>query len=255
MSAYAQTNIQLYNQLHQSGWNDWDCAAIRAAHDLAAALSRGQLRPNYKPLLSHLVGTASIVAAHASRAQSPPQGTTHASSPVDLVTAAILHSAYLLGAFGDRRRSHPDSRRRVVRETIGDFAERIVYRFTSLSGRTDELMHLGRQYPQLTALEQAAVVVKLADIHEEYLDQGVCYSPCKDLTDSHTREVLLTATTLAGGPAWSAALQAAFAAAEASTVPAVLVSTRQQSFVPAAPLHARLVQRFLRPWFRRDSAA
>lgn len=58
----AQTNIQLYRQLTESGWNASDLAGIQDAYNLAARRFSRQFRPSGKPFLCHLVGTASLVA-------------------------------------------------------------------------------------------------------------------------------------------------------------------------------------------------
>jgi hypothetical protein len=252
VTAYAQTNIQLYNQLVAAGWNNADCAAVRAAHDLAASITAGQLRPNFKPFLAHLVGTASIVAAHASPAEIQPKlRNAVALRHVDLVAAALLHSAYLLGNFGEGHRIDADRRRRVVRETIGNSAEQIVHRFASISWRMEAFLELCRSYARLDPWQQAAVIVKLADIHEEYLDLGVCYAPCKELSSPQIRRDLLATADAAGRQQWTQSLQSAFASADARSVPAALVSTETRSFVPPQPLAIGLLRRLQSRLFPR----
>src|SRR4051812_50178326 len=61
--AYAQTNLQLYAQLRRAGAAEQDLALVRAGYDLAMHLCPASFRGSGKPLLAHLVGTASILAA------------------------------------------------------------------------------------------------------------------------------------------------------------------------------------------------
>ncbi len=244
MIEYAQTNIQLYNQLAAAGWNDDDGAVIRRAHDLAMCLTAGYVRPNHKPFIAHLVGTASIVAAHVSFDHVPdPKSEARPIRNVDLVSAALLHSVYLIGNFGDGRRKHNESRRRIVREQIGTGAEQIVQLFSTISWRMGHFMEMCRGYALLSCTQRAAVAVKLADIHEEYLDQGACYAPGKDLSSSQIRHDLCETTAAAGGRLWAQALQAALAAADARNLAAGMATSRQQSFIPSPPMQSGILHR------------
>ncbi len=59
---YAQTNIQLYEQLLAARWSAADIVPARAAYELAMRIFAGHFRPSHKPFLAHLVGVASILA-------------------------------------------------------------------------------------------------------------------------------------------------------------------------------------------------
>ena len=62
MHRYAQTNIQLYNQLQQQGYSVQELVQVRSTYELGITLMPGHFRPSGKPMETHLVGTASILA-------------------------------------------------------------------------------------------------------------------------------------------------------------------------------------------------
>ncbi len=57
---YAQTNIQLFNQLRLAQYSEADLNYLCNIYDFALQIFTGCLRGSGKPFLSHLVGTASI---------------------------------------------------------------------------------------------------------------------------------------------------------------------------------------------------
>ncbi|NJL09589.1 MAG: hypothetical protein HC908_03480 [Calothrix sp. SM1_7_51] len=63
MHCFAQTNIQLFNQLHREGYSSTDLSLIANAYSLAMELFTGTFRPSKKTFIAHLVGTASILAS------------------------------------------------------------------------------------------------------------------------------------------------------------------------------------------------
>ena len=63
MTAYAQTNIQLYNQLAELGYTAEDVRRVHRGYGLAMQLFTGSYRGSGRPFLSHLVGTASVLAS------------------------------------------------------------------------------------------------------------------------------------------------------------------------------------------------
>lgn len=83
----AQTFPQLYRELKTAGYRPDDVQRVHHAHEAASRLFAGAYRPTYKPFVCHLVGTASVLARHRER--------------VELIAAALVHSAYQLADFGD----------------------------------------------------------------------------------------------------------------------------------------------------------
>src|SRR5262245_50211616 len=101
--SYAQTNIQLYTQLLREGRGEQDLRVVHAAYELAMSLFAGQVRPNHRTFLSHVVAVSSILA--------------ESGADATIIAAGLLHSAYLLGEFGDGTRGVKEHKRRRIRRT------------------------------------------------------------------------------------------------------------------------------------------
>ncbi|NJP21002.1 MAG: hypothetical protein HC763_20665 [Hydrococcus sp. CRU_1_1] len=86
MYVYAQTNIQLFNQLRDRGYSNAELQEIFNAYQLTIELFTGQFRASGKTFIAHLVGTASIL--------------THLRVSSKLIAAGLLHAAYSQGDFG-----------------------------------------------------------------------------------------------------------------------------------------------------------
>jgi (p)ppGpp synthase/HD superfamily hydrolase len=164
---YAQTNIQLFNQLGREGWGDQERRQVHDAYELAMTLFAGHFRPNHKPFLAHLVGTASILAVNGA-------------SPT-VVTAGLLHSAYSHGEFGDGSRGINDRKRRQVRRAVGSLSEAVITNYTPLKWNLSTLSTMLAHASVMSPSEGDVVFVKLADTLEDHLDMGLQYSPNKNL--------------------------------------------------------------------------
>lgn len=79
------TNLDLYRQLAEAGWEDAQLLQLRDVYETVARFSFHSFRANWKPFLSHLVGVASIVS-------------WDSRDPVP-VAAALAHSALDFGRF------------------------------------------------------------------------------------------------------------------------------------------------------------
>jgi (p)ppGpp synthase/HD superfamily hydrolase len=98
---------QLYAQLQAADWTDPQLGLVARAYALAIDVCGCSFRPNGKPFLCHLVGTASIVASW--------------NGPIDEVVCGLVHAVYSHGVCsGDRERGMTDQKRAIVSEAIGD---------------------------------------------------------------------------------------------------------------------------------------
>ena len=75
---YAQTNIQLFNQVRQQGYSHEDLARFSQAYRFSLPLFSGRFRASGKTFFAHLAGTASVLASLGVDGQ--------------LVTAGLLHA-------------------------------------------------------------------------------------------------------------------------------------------------------------------
>ena len=106
MHAYAQINVQLFNQLRSEGYSKEDRERVREAYEFAMRLFTGMFLPSGKTFIDHLVGTASILAS------------LHV--PVELVAAGLIHAAYLHGNFGGLRKGISETTRNQVKLAVGE---------------------------------------------------------------------------------------------------------------------------------------
>ena len=159
---YAQTNLQLFNQLRAAGWAEADLSRARDSYELAMQLFTGQFRSNGKPFLSHLVGTASALVA--------------AGRPPAVVLGGLLHAVYAQGEWGDGRSRVAEERRPRVREVAGADVEDLVYRYTLLAWNERTIPELRARADQLSGPEAEVVTMRLANLLDDYLDLGMAYS-------------------------------------------------------------------------------
>lgn len=225
--AYAQTNLQLYNQLIAAGRTEADLRLVHDAYELALRLFAGQYRGNGKPFVAHLVGVASILAAH--------------EQPLDMLTAGLLHSVYSFGEFGDGTRGMTPRKRRQVREVVGETAEALIADYTTAGWSLALLAAHQQRVASMAPSVSKVLAIKVADVIEDHVDLGLAYAPTKVLvegTENAAWTEALIGTAKAVGAADLAAELEAITACQSPQVPGCLVSSRGASFV-VAPLSHR----------------
>ena len=121
VATYAQTSVQLLQQLHREAYPPSAERVIRDAYRLAAELFSGYFTGTGRTQIAHVVGTASVVAS--------------LRVPAEVVAAALLHNAYETGDFGDGRAGVSAAHRRHVRRAAGAAIEEHVYRFVTIKRR------------------------------------------------------------------------------------------------------------------------
>lgn len=160
LHSYAQTNIQLLNQLQQLGYSDAALERLCRAYGLVMQLFSGRFRPSGKTFIAHLVGTASILAKLEVSAE--------------LVTAGLLHAAYTHGDFGSRS-GISEAKRQAVRRVVGDSIETYIAQYTTFAWGTTAIVHWRDRVDQLSAIERDVLLMRLANELEERLDLGLRY--------------------------------------------------------------------------------
>ena len=235
---YAQTNLQLYTQLRAGGYSDPQLTLVRSGYDLAMQLCSASFRGSGKPLLSHLVGTASILA-------------TIGQSPI-VVTAGLLHAAYALGDFGDGRKGMTPAKRDRVREGAGSEVEDLVARYTAFDWNRNTIPTIRERVESLTAIERDVLVIRLANELEDHLDVGVLYCGNGEKRREYIRSPLNQSVGMArslGLTQLAAELDRAFSETLAAQLPPALRTPHDYTFVqPPASHSPRLkvaVRRFL----------
>jgi (p)ppGpp synthase/HD superfamily hydrolase len=158
---YAQTISQFYRQLQEDGYSVTDMCRIRDAYELAMELFSGYFQSSGKPLIAHVVGTASILAS--------------LRLPVEVVAAGLLHNAYENGDFGDGRWSLSDARRARVQDVVGKEVEQYVARFATLRWDSQTVTVIRDMPHELKPLDHHTILLYLADQLEHLLDLNVLY--------------------------------------------------------------------------------
>ena len=164
--SYAQTNRQLFSQMQQKGYSPAEVVKVCAAHELARTLVTGFYRPSGSPFISHLVGTASVLAG--------------LRVPVELVIAGLLHAAYMHGDFGTLRRGATAKNREVVRQAVGAEVEEYVARYTALEWRRKTIDGLKDRMNSMNFVDRNVVLICLANWLEHLLDFDILCGPGVD---------------------------------------------------------------------------
>lgn len=161
MHAYAQTNVQLFNQLQSEGYSKKDRERVREAYEFAMRLFTGLFLPSGKTFIDHLVGTASILAS------------LHVSA--DLVIAGLIHAAYLHGNFGGIRKGISKATRKRVRRAVGEEVEEYVVRYERMPWDPKILPMLRGTIDKLSSIDRDVLLMRLANDLEHNLDLGSLY--------------------------------------------------------------------------------
>ncbi len=161
MHSYAQTNIQLFNQLHRRGYDAADLRSVASAYELVILLLTGRFRASGKTFIAHLVGTASVL------------GSLQVPSP--LVAAGLLHAVYSAGDFGDGRPGISESKRERIRSVVGEQVEEYVCRYHRLSWTDRTIQSVSAGIDGMAAIDRDVVLIRLANELEEFLDYGILY--------------------------------------------------------------------------------
>lgn len=227
---YAQTNLQLYTQLRDAGCGAEDLRLVRSGYDLAMRLFTASFRGSGKPLLAHLVGTASILAA--------------IRQPIRIVTAGLLHAAHALGDFGDGRLGMTEAKRARVREAVGGEVEDLVARYTQFDWSRRTIPGILERVDALTPIEREVLVIRLANELEDHLDYGVLYCGNGEARREYIRSPLNQSVDMArrlGLAALAQELERAFQETLSTDLPPVLRNPQDYTFVqPLASYSPRL---------------
>jgi (p)ppGpp synthase/HD superfamily hydrolase len=196
---FAQTNLQLYSQLRRAGYGDADLTVVHQGYLLAMRLFSSSFRGSGKPLLAHLVGTASVVG--------------WLDRPMTSITACLLHAAYVFGDFGDARPGMTDSKRARVREAVGSEIETVVARYTALKWEPGTIASIQARIPDMDPGDREILLIRLANELEDHLDGAPLYCRNVDSRRAYIRTALHRSSDVAralGYPQLGDALDRAF---------------------------------------------
>ena len=239
MGYYAQTHLQLYRQLQDASYGEEDLVLVDRAYQIAMRLFAGHYRPNNKPFLMHLVGVASIL--------------VNARQPAGVIAAGLLHSAYLgRGRKGSRiNRIH----RKQIAESLGQKVEEMIYAYSNRNWSVHDFRDLEDDLQSLTIDDKRLYLIKLADIHEEFLDAGHLYQPGKkllwdeDTNKSWLQDVGKRISTL-GYESWAQEFRLAVDSNKGN-IPDAILGTASRSYIQAPGLFDSHLKNRLIRWLAR----
>lgn len=163
MPACAQTFPQLLLQLHDGGCDGDRLRRVTDANLFAMQLYSGLFAGSGKSTLAHEIGTASLMLRHG--------------GSFDLILAAMVHGAYLVGDWGQYRLRITASKRQALRSVVGPRAELYVYEFTRQAWDAESIAVLARRAGELAEVERDVIFLRLVEELERLLDYGaiICF--------------------------------------------------------------------------------
>jgi hypothetical protein len=194
----AQTNLDLYAQLHALGWERHHLVMARDAYMLALRLFSDRFRANGKPFVAHLVGTASILAMLGARPA--------------VVLGGMLHAAYANGIFPDGGGGAGAAHRRMVRDAAGAEAEHLVADYQALRWSPAVIVPLLRNWGEVGAAARDVLLMRAANELEDHIAFGMRLCDEGRLTFGVSREDTIEVARLLGQPDLARALGEAFRA-------------------------------------------
>ena len=202
MHTYAQTNVQLFNQLRSEGYSERERAFILETYEFGMRIFTGLYLASGKPFIDHLVGTASILAS------------LHA--PVEVLAASLIHAAYLHGDFDSIRKGVAKAKREQVRRAVGEHIEEYIVHYDRLPLGLQQIAAIHERFDELDALGRTVLLIRLANELEHHLDLGALYFPGEKQQRGHQHymeaygPVLVTMAERLGVPSLAAEMRTAF---------------------------------------------
>lgn len=162
MFPYANTNIELFNQLSRDRYSAEDLGLIVKTYELAKSLFAGWVLAYGRDYFSHVVRTASILAFH------------HA--PLPVVAAGLIHNSYSKGDFGFGKKGISNAKRRLVRNTLGKEVDECIAGFAAMKWNETTFPFIRDALETSDRTFRHVVLLYLAEGLEHNLDYGVLYT-------------------------------------------------------------------------------
>ncbi len=240
MGEYAQTHLQLYRQMHDAGYSDGDVVLVDRAYRVAMRIFAGHYRPNNKPFLVHLVGVASIL--------------VRARQTAGVVAAGLLHSSYL--EFGKKKKRSARPRGSQIAEVVSPQVQELIAAYAKRNWSVQDFSELEKNAKSLSAEHRQLFAIKIADIHEEFLDRGTLFQPGKKIlrdqdSDKLWLQKVATGISALGYEPWAQEF-ARDVDENSGTIPDALRGTASSSyFQPPGLLPQRHLKNRLIRWLAR----
>lgn len=159
---FAQTILQLLNQMSALGYPAWDLEMANQAYATAVGPSAGIVRESGKPLLAHLVGTASVLAGFG--------------APATVVVAGLLHTAYTYGRYPGHAELDLEAQRRWITSNVGWRAEALVYELSSMDYPEAQTNVMESECDRLRLNLAYSILIRIANSIDEHMDNGLLFN-------------------------------------------------------------------------------
>ncbi len=158
----AQTNNQLFNQLIGLGFGTPDLMSVYRSYKISARIFGGQVRPEGRPFICHVVGVASILA--------------ELGQNIAVISAGLLHSAYTHGDFGAGRGHVSKSTRRAICQSLDPEVLEIIDAYARQAWNEATIRSWIAAAKPIDNRLRTVITIRLANALEDSLDFGLQYS-------------------------------------------------------------------------------
>ena len=159
---YAQTNLQLYEQMAAAGFQAEDIQMVKQAYGLAQKIFSAKFRGSGRPFLAHLVGTASILVKY--------------DASIKVIVLGLLHSAYAFGDFGTGIGGITAAKRQFLVAELGRDNEAMIHAYALYRVRPETYARVVQQSASIDEMEQDMLITHLANTLEDALLDNYIYS-------------------------------------------------------------------------------
>ena len=213
---FAQTNIQLYEQCAGLRYSNDELALIRRAYECAQHWQGHLYRSCGRPFLTHLIGTASILASHGAR-------------PI-MVAAGLLHASYLSGTLATDGKGITPEKRQQVGGLVSPAVEYWAYLYAMFDWKGASISDLVANVERMLVPVAKTVLIKLANDLEEYVSLSTRYSPQADDALRRWSPLYSEVTRLFGMPHLTERVKKTLQEDRGLTAPPVLQAPKRASY-------------------------
>ena len=157
VDSIAQTNLQLINQLRHKGYTNKEIDTANEAYELAVETCSHLFRGSGKPLLSHLIGTASLLA--------------ESELPIRVVLAGLMHA---VPHDGDHGFLDPDNE---LEKIVGTECYQQILGYLNLNFKyeSNQVRDFTSKLTESSEAFRHSVTIRIANEIEDYLDGALSF--------------------------------------------------------------------------------
>ncbi|MEO1252902.1 MAG: hypothetical protein AAFW81_11235 [Pseudomonadota bacterium] len=159
----AKTHLRLFIQAREAGYSKADILTLRRDYQLSTQLNGGCFRKNGAPLLTHLVGAASVLITEG--------------QPMALVRAMLNHTTYRIGRFPTGARGFRADHQQFVIAQLGPEIEALVRNYETFAYSPELAAQWVSSRRKFEGRDKDLLVMRLCNEADDSAD----YSPALEL--------------------------------------------------------------------------